>query len=81
MMSLYRSIIPKSKYSHYSKSSHQSVYVDNIEDYTSHNEVQIGDFASNGKNRIIIERIYKITRIIVLIQLVISIILIFAIKN
>lgn len=80
MMSLYRNILPKTKFSHYSRSSHQSVYVDNIKDYTSHNEVQIGDFANNGKNRIIIEKIYKITRIVVLLQLIISIILLFIIK-
>lgn len=73
MMGFYKNIIPKSKYSHYNKSSHKSVYVDNIEDYTSHNEVQIGKFANNGRNRTTIEKIYKITSKIVLAQLVISI--------
>ena len=80
MLALYRNILPKTKYSHYSKSSHKSVYVDNIDDYISHNEVQIGDFANNGKNRIIIEKIYKITSKIVLIQLAISILLFFILK-
>ena len=75
MMGLYRNILPKTKYSHYSKSSHKSVYVDNIEDFTSHNEVQIGQFTDNGKNRELIEKIYKITSKIVLIQLAISILL------
>ena len=75
MMGLYRKILPRAKYSHYSRSSHKSVYVDNIEDFTSHNEVQIGDFANNGKNRELIEKIYKITSKIVLAQLVISILL------
>ena len=77
---LYRNILPKTKYSHYSKSSHKFVYVDDIEDFTSHNEVQIGKFTDNGKNRELIEKIYKITNKIVLIQLVISILLFFIIK-
>ena len=74
MMILYKSILPKAKYSHYSRSSRKSVYVDNLEDFTSHNEVQIGKFANNGKNREIIEKIYKITGKIVLVQIVLSII-------
>lgn len=80
MLALYKNIVPKSKYSHYSKSSHKSVYVDNIEDYVSHNEVQIGKFSSNAKNRGTIEKIYKITSKIVLVQLVISILLFFVLK-
>ena len=39
----------KAKYSHYSRSSHKSVYVDNVDDYVSHNEVQIGKFVDNEK--------------------------------
>lgn len=80
MLALYRNILPKAKYSHYSKSSHKSVYVDNVEDFVAHNEVQIGKFANNGKNREIIEKIYKITSKIVLVQVVISILLFFILK-
>lgn len=80
MLALYRNILPKAKYSHYSRSSHKSVYVDNLEDYTSHDEVQIGKFANNGKNRVIIEKIYKITSKIVLVQLAVSILLFFILK-
>lgn len=80
MMGLYRSILPKTKYSHYSKSSHKSVYIDNIEDYIANDEVQIGQFANNGKNREIIEKIYKITSKIVLVQLVISVLFFFIMK-
>ena len=75
MSILYRTIVPKTKYSHYSRASRKSVYVDNIEDYTSKDEVQIGQFANNKKKRATIEKIYKITRIIVLVQLVISVLL------
>ena len=73
MMMLYRSILPKTKYSHYSKSSRKSVYVDNLEDFTSHDEVQIGVNANNGKNRETIEKIYKITSKIVLVQVALSV--------
>lgn len=80
MMALYRNIVPNAKYSHYNSSSHKSVYVDNIEDYVSHCEVQIGKFADNGKNRMIIEKIYKVTSKVVLLQLVISVLLFLIIK-
>ena len=30
MLALYRNILPKAKYSHYSRSSRKSVYVDNL---------------------------------------------------
>ncbi|MCI8640365.1 MAG: hypothetical protein HFJ59_00585 [Clostridia bacterium] len=80
MTALYKNIIPKAKYSHYSRQSHKSVYVDNIEDYTSHDEVQIGKFTNNGKNRENIEKIYKVTSKIVLVQLAISILFFLFIK-
>lgn len=80
MMSLYRNILPKTKYSHYSRQSHKSVYVDNIDDYTAHCEVQIGKNVNNGRNRELIEKIYKITSKIVLAQLVISVLLFFILK-
>ena len=80
MMSLYRNIIPKAKYSHYSKRSHKSVYIDDIEDFTAHNEVQIGKFSDNGKKRAVIEKIYKITSKIVLAQLALSILFFIILK-
>lgn len=80
MMGLYRNILPKTKYSHYSSSSHKSVYVDDVDNYIGECEVHIGQYANCGKNRKLIEKIYKVTRIIVLIQLVISIILFFVLK-
>lgn len=80
MTALYKNIIPKAKYSHYSRQSHKSIYVDNIEDYTSHDEVQIGKFANSRNSRENIEKIYKITSKIVLIQLVISALFFFFIR-
>ena len=80
MMGLYRNILPKAKYSHYSRSSRKSVYVDNIDDYTAHDEVQIGKFANSSKNRETIEKLYKITSKLVLVQLVISVLFFFIMK-
>lgn len=80
MMAFYKNLLPNKKYSHYSSSSKKSVYIDDIEDYISHNEVQIGKFAENGKNREIIEKIYKITTKVVLVQLILSIIFFLILK-
>lgn len=80
MMNLYKNIIPERKYSHYSKSSRKSVYVDNLKDFVQHNEVQIGKFADNGRKRILIEKIYKITNKIVLAQVLLSIIFFLILK-
>lgn len=74
MKTLYKTIVQKTKYSHYNRSSSKSVYVDDIEKFISSDEVQIGINAYNGKKRLIIERIYKITSKIVLLQLILSII-------
>ena len=73
MKILYKTLIPSGKYSHYNTSTHKSVYVDDVESFISENEVQIGKNANNGKKRAIIEKIYKVTKIVVLIQIVLSI--------
>ena len=80
MKSLYNTIIPRAKYSHYSKLDKKSVYTDDIEEYISQDEVQIGIFTDNGKKRMKIEKIYRVTKIIVLVQLLISIILFLVLK-
>lgn len=79
MILLYKNIIPRTK-TRYSKSAHKLVYIDDIEDYISHDEVQIGTFSNNGKYRETIEKIYKITSKVVLVQVIISIILFFILK-
>ena len=79
MILLYKNIIPRTK-TRYSKSAHKLVYIDDIEDYISHDEVQIGTFSNNGKYRATIEKIYKITSKVVLVQVIISIILFFILK-
>ena len=54
--------------------------LDDIENYISQDEVQIGKFTDNGMKRLKIEKIYKVTKIIVLMQLAISIVLFLIIK-
>lgn len=76
----YKNLIPKTKYAGWNKSKHRATYIDNIDDFVGHNEVQIGQFANNGKDREKIEKVYKITKNIVLFQLVISILLFFILK-
>lgn len=69
---LYKNITPKKKYSHYDKNSRKSVYIEDIEGYTKLNEVQIGEFYNTIQQRAKIEKIFKITSIIVIIQLILS---------
>lgn len=77
---LYKNLIPKTKYAGWDKSKHKATYIDNVDEFIGHNEVQIGQFANNGKAREKIEKIYRITNKIVLIQLLVSIILFFILK-
>lgn len=76
----YKNLIPKTKYAGWSKSKHRATYMDNVDDFIAHNEIQIGQFTNNGKDREKIEKVYKITNKIILIQLFISILLFFILK-
>lgn len=80
MNKLYENILPERRYSHYSESSHKSVYVDDVNEYTEKNEVQIGKFYNSIKRRNKIESIYKVTKLILLLQLTIYVLYIFIIK-
>lgn len=79
IMGFYRKMLPERKYAEYSASSRKLRYADDIEDYTIYNEIHIGKYYNCGKNRKLIEKIFKITNIIVGGQLLISIILFFSI--
>lgn len=80
MNKLYENILPERRYSHYSESSQKSVYVDDVNEYTEKNEVQIGKFFNSIERRNKIESIYKISKLIVLAQLSIYALYIFIIK-
>ena len=80
ILSLYRPLLPSTKYAGYNRSTYKSQYTDDIDDYLEHSEVHFGKYwdAENRRNKI--EKIYKITSKIVLVQLLISVILYFVIK-
>ena len=80
MNKLYENILLERRYSHYSESSQKSVYVDDVNEYTEKNEVQIGKFYNSIERRNKIESIYKISRLIALAQLSIYALYIFIIK-
>ena len=55
-------------------------YTDDIDEYLEHSEVHFGKFWDAEKRRNKIEKIYKITNKIILVQLLISILLFFILK-
>ena len=80
IFSIYKPLLPESKYAGYNSSTYKSVYKDDMADYLEHSEVHIGKFWDAEKRRNKIEKIYKITRLVVLIQIVISTILFLILK-
>ena len=80
MLMLYKPLVPYAKDAGYNSSTHRSVYRDDISDYLEHSEVHFGKYWDAEKKRKRIEDIYKVTKIILLVQLVISAILFFVMK-
>lgn len=80
ILSIYRPLLPETKYAGYNSSTYKSVYKDDIDDYLEHSEVHFGKFWDAEKRRNKIEKIFKVTNKIVLAQLLISVILFFIIK-
>ena len=80
ILSLYRPLLPQAKYAGYNYSANRGKYTDDVDDYVEHSEVHFGKFWDAKKRRTKIEKIYKVTKIILLVQLVISVILFLVIK-
>lgn len=80
MLSLYKPLLPSTKYVGYNRSTHKSEYTDDIDDYIKHSEVHFGKYWDAESRRNKIEKIYNITSKIILVQLLISVILYFVIK-
>ena len=80
ILSLYKSLLPETKYIGYNYSTNRGNYTDDIDDYVEHSEVHFGKYwgAENRRNKI--EKIYKVAKIILIAQLVISIILFLVLK-
>ena len=72
--------MPRERYVGYSRSARKSVYADDLDDFEKHSEIQIGNLWDADKRRKKIEKLYLITRIILLIQLLISAVLYFVMK-
>ena len=74
---LYKTLLPERKYVGYDYSSNRGKYSDDLEDYINYSEVHFGKYFDANKRREKIEKIYKITSKILIVQLIISIVLIF----
>ena len=77
ILSIYKPLLPNTRYAGYDYSSSKSIYKDDIDEYVKHSEIHIGQFWDAAQRRSKIEKIYKITNKIILVQLLISIVLFF----
>lgn len=77
ILSIYKPLLPNTRYAGYDYSSLKSIYKDDIDEYVKHSEIHIGQFWDVAQRRSKIEKIYKITNKIILVQLLISIVLFF----
>ena len=77
ILSIYKPLLPNTRYAGYDYSSLKSIYKDDIDEYVKHSEIHIGQFWDAAQRRSKIEKIYKITNKIILVQLLISIVLFF----
>lgn len=80
ILSVYRPLLPDTKYAGYNYSANRGKYTDDVDDFIEHSEVHLGKFWDAAKRRNTIEKIYKVTKLIVLIQLTISTILFLILK-
>lgn len=80
ILSVYKPLLPETKYAGYNYQTGRGNYTDDVDDYTEHSEVHFGKYWDAEKRRNKIEKIYKITRIVLLVQLIISVILFLVLK-
>ncbi len=80
IQTIYSPLLPDTKYAGYNSSTYKSIYKDDIDDYKSYSEIHFGKYADAEKRRNAIEKIYKITSKILLVQLVISLVLYLILK-
>ena len=78
--SIYRPLLPEKKYAGYNSSTYKSIYKDDVDDFVEHSEIHFGKYWDAEKRRTRIEKIYKVTRVVVFVQLIISIILFLILK-
>lgn len=77
---LYKPLLPKTRYKGYDAFARKSVYMDDIDEYKQHCEIHIGKYFDADKRRLKIESIFKVTRVILLVQVLVSVILFLILK-
>ncbi len=77
---LYKPMLPEREYDHYDRSNGKSVYKDNIENFVKSSELQFGHFLDFKYRREKIEKMFKVSSIVVLVQLLISALLFLILK-
>ena len=80
IVSIYKPLLPDTRYAGYDSSTYKSKYKDDVDEYVEHSEVHFGKFWDAAKRRNKIEKIYKVTSKIVIVQVIISIVLFFILK-
>ena len=80
ILSIYKPLLPDTKYAGYNYSANRGNYTDDVDDYTEHSEIHFGKYWDAEKRRTKIEKIYKVTKIVLLVQLIISAILFLILK-
>lgn len=78
--SIYQPIIPRQRYNGYDYSSHRNKYKDDVDDFINASEVHFGKYWDAEKRRNKIEKIYKICKKVIFVQLIISVILFIILK-
>lgn len=80
IISLYNPILPWRRFGHRSTMSSNYSYYDDIEEYKKNSEVQFGQYWDAKLRRDKIEKIFKICKIIILVQAIISLLMIVLFK-
>lgn len=75
--SIYKPLMPEMKYSGYNSQTYKSIYKDDVEEYMKSSEVHFGKYSDAEMRRNKIEKIFKTTTKIILLQILISILLYF----
>lgn len=69
---IYKPLLPETKYVGYNYSANKGMYKDDVDEYVNHSEIHFGMYWDAEKRRNKIEKIYKVTRIVLLVQLLFS---------
>ncbi len=77
---LYKPMLPNKQYVRYDSKNNKSIYKDKIDEFIADSEIQIGKFYDLKEKRNLIEKLYKYSLIVIVVQIIISIILFLVLK-